>query len=427
VSGEKSDEETAPKPRVSKTLMEADLPAIDQLQVERAEEIVTKLEKETAPRPRVGRTLGEADVRFIERLQAAQAEETGEESKEEAPALPRDERTLNEADVRFLEQLQADQSEDGGERSEEETAARPRVGRTLGEADVRFIERLQAAQAEETSEEPEEDAPAQPRVARTLMEEDLPSVEQLHVDQTEVLDSRHREPVSMPPMPPMPPMPKMPKSIDRTQHFVAKTLLDCEVLAGALQKFQVRKVEVAAEEAKIRASLPGVEFHPVDSKKLAQRCAWKWEDESNDRFRYCQTCRSQVYNFEGLELAQAEALILIRENKRSATLYKRPDGKFMTQDCPVQVRKKRTILFLSIVGVTLVCVSVATLILMPPRLPAHKPTYVNPAGAEIKTTKSTVSSKSTKPGQAGGQPVIRHTGTRKRPTFTPKDTNQYWE
>jgi hypothetical protein len=189
----------------------------------------------------------------------------------------------------------------------------------------------------------------------------------------------------------------------------------------------VRKVEVAAEEAKIRASLPGVEFHPVDSKKLAQRCAWKWEDESNDRFRYCQTCRSQVYNFEGLELEQAEALILIRENKRNPTLYKRPDGKFMTQDCPVQVRKKRTILFLSIVGVTLVCVSVATLILMPPRLPAHKPTYVNPEGVEIKTTTSPVSSKSTKPGQAGGQPVSRHTGTRKRPTFTPNDKNKYWE
>ncbi len=141
--------------------------------------------------------------------------------------------------------------------------------------------------------------------------------------------------------------------------FVAKTLLDGVVIANVMQKFQVRKVEVAAEEAKIRAGLPGVEFHPVDSKKLAKRCTWTWDDDSTERFRYCQICQSQVYNFEDLELAQAEALILIREYKRNATLYKRPDGKFMTQDCPVQVKKKRTTVFLSIVAATMLAVLVA--------------------------------------------------------------------
>jgi hypothetical protein len=216
-----------------------------------------------------------------------------------------------------------------------------------------------------------------------------------------------------------------PKDAQRVQRFVAKTLLDCDVLANMLQKFQVHKVEVAAEEAQIRASLPGVEFHPVDSKKLAKRCAWRWDDDSTERFRYCQTCKSQVYNFEGLELAQAEALILIRENKRNATLYKRPDGKFMTQDCPVQVKKKRTIVFLSTVVAAMLVVLISTLILIPKSPSAH-----TIGGAQIQTSITGPPKDlpaSAKKSQADKQRAPGHTGTRKRPTFTPKDKNLYWD
>ncbi len=41
-----------------------------------------------------------------------------------------------------------------------------------------------------------------------------------------------------------------------------------------------------------------------------------------------------------MDLPEAEELIFKREERRNAALFKRADGKFMTKDCPVAVKKK---------------------------------------------------------------------------------------
>lgn len=303
-----------------------------------------------------------------------------------------------------------------------ESVPKRRVARTLLDLgvhafDTKLTQEQSATTAPPETEKPESEVDSKSRVSRTLLDADATWLDSLQGEQVETEGQELLAELATT---------AQPKDAERIQRFVAKTMLDSDVLATALQKFQVRKVELAAEEAKIRANQPGVEFHPVDSKKLVQRCPWRWNDDSTTRFRYCETCKLQVYNFDGLELPQAEALILIRENKSDATLYKRADGKFMTQDCPVQVKRRRTIALLSVVAVAMIVVLVATLILMPPKLRSVRTI----GGTQFEATETQPLndlSESDKNAQAVTPYATVHTGTRRRPTFTPKDESMYWE
>ena len=254
------------------------------------------------------------------------------------------------------------------------------------------------------------------KVARTMLEADLPELKEVSSEPEAELDSKA-------------------KRVERRQNFVAKTMLDHNVLADTLFKFEVRKGERAAEEAKERASQPVIEIHPVDSKKLAQTCLWRWDDESTDRFRYCPKCQTQAYNFDGLELSEAEALIFTRENKRNQTLYKRADGKFMTQDCPVQVKRKKRVVLLSIVGATVFLVFLTMVILTPPGSLSPKSgdatadlTEPEQSATVIRAAERGASSQEAKAGDLGVLGVQKNAdGTRKRPTFKPEDEGAYWE
>lgn len=241
-------------------------------------------------------------------------------------------------------------------------------------------------------------------VAKTMLEANLPVNEQLEPD-----SQAHAEPA---------------------RQFVAKTMLDHSVLLDTLNKYAERKSERAAEEAKERADQPAVEFHPVDSKKLAQACAWRWDDEhSKDRFRYCANCQTQVYNFAGLELPEAEALVFKRENKRNPTLYKRADGKFMTRDCPVQVSRKKRIVLFSIAGasVFLVFVTLAIVVLSHPTKNLNSTVEVIEPQPEtdIAAREETTDAKTAQSAEFSVQKNAD--GTRKRPTFGPEDKQSYWE
>ena len=389
--------------RVAKTLLEAGSPELKKIR-----NLLQIHENEAKQGKKVAKTLIDVPLPQIEKPQSVRKVA----------------RTLLEADLPSIEQLQVDQVEVADQQTGAESVSRPKVARTLLEADLPAIEQLQVDQVEVADQQTGAESVSRPKVARTLLEADLPAIEQLQVDQVEVAGQKtETESVSKPKL----------ESVERVQKFVAKTILDSDVLARALSNYQVRKTELAAEEARIRASQPGVEFHPVESNKLAQPCAWRWDDDtSTERFRYCANCKTQLYNFEGLELPEAEALIFTRENKRNATLYKRPDGKFMTQDCPVQVKRKRRFVLFSVVGATLVLVLLTALILMPPRAlspnPSDATTHVNEAeiGSRAKE-QGGASSNAAKNGNIGVQQGASSTGKRERPTFTPRDEKLYWK
>ncbi|OWY70715.1 hypothetical protein B7486_14005 [cyanobacterium TDX16] len=57
--------------------------------------------------------------------------------------------------------------------------------------------------------------------------------------------------------------------------------------------------------------------------------------KGDERVRYCEECRLNVYNFAELSRGQAEDLIRETEGRLCGIIYRRPDGTVLTRDCPV--------------------------------------------------------------------------------------------
>lgn len=151
------------------------------------------------------------------------------------------------------------------------------------------------------------------------------------------------------------------------RQYVAKTMLDQSVLMDVSSRFQAKRDAKAAELAALKALEPVKPFEPIVADKVVSRCPWAWENaEPTERFRVCTKCQAQVYNFEGLEIEEAEAIIFKRENRKHAALYKRADGKFMTSDCPTAIKARRDRTMMIMVGSALVVAAVVLIMLLPP-------------------------------------------------------------
>jgi hypothetical protein len=70
--------------------------------------------------------------------------------------------------------------------------------------------------------------------------------------------------------------------------------------------------------------------------QIASPCDASWEEMAgDDRTRFCAQCSLNVYNLS--EMSQAEALIIEKEGRLCARIYRRRDGTIVTRDCPVGV------------------------------------------------------------------------------------------
>lgn len=77
----------------------------------------------------------------------------------------------------------------------------------------------------------------------------------------------------------------------------------------------------------------------LDYLRIARPCPARWEDMAgDDRVRFCQACRKNVYNLSALSQEAAAKLIEEREGELCALLYRRKDGTVLTSDCPVGAR-----------------------------------------------------------------------------------------
>src|SRR5579872_573163 len=82
----------------------------------------------------------------------------------------------------------------------------------------------------------------------------------------------------------------------------------------------------------------------VDELRIASPCqSAEWADMKggDDYARLCKKCDKNVYNLSLMTLDEANELILEKEGKLCAILYKRFDGKVLTADCPVGLRAIR--------------------------------------------------------------------------------------
>ncbi|MBX5481255.1 MAG: hypothetical protein IRZ16_05305 [Myxococcaceae bacterium] len=76
--------------------------------------------------------------------------------------------------------------------------------------------------------------------------------------------------------------------------------------------------------------------------RIASPCSEKWSEMSgDDRVRHCAKCRLNVFNFEGLSVAEVKALLTERQGRVCVRMLRRRDGTVITRDCPVGARKVR--------------------------------------------------------------------------------------
>ncbi|HEY9731733.1 MAG TPA: hypothetical protein V6C89_07465 [Drouetiella sp.] len=137
-----------------------------------------------------------------------------------------------------------------------------------------------------------------------------------------------------------------------TARYVAKTMLDHSMLFKAVSKSADVMEQKAAEVAKERALAP-VELHePIAPDGKVANCQWAWPNSlsGKERYRACGVCQAAVYDFDGWEREQAEALIFQRENLKRPKFFIRDDGKFMTRKCPREVARKMRLLTASLLA-----------------------------------------------------------------------------
>lgn len=206
------------------------------------------------------------------------------------------------------------------------------------------------------------------------------------------------------------------------EQFVAKTKLDHDIL------FQAVSTSKLKEEAKVAAFLvekskeaPKPAPVGVKADKQSSACPFKWEEtDSKEKYRYCTKCQTAIYNFDGMERPEAEALIFNRENRDKFTLYSRADGKFMTVDCPLQKKRQRDFIMALIVAVALLIGVVGLLLLTPPPPPpVTVQTSPSPGGSNSSSSdaSTTDNSNETNTGSVSSSGIRTFSSTAKqRPT-----------
>jgi hypothetical protein len=76
--------------------------------------------------------------------------------------------------------------------------------------------------------------------------------------------------------------------------------------------------------------------------EIASPCPAKWDDMVGDeRLRFCSQCQLNVYNLSAMSEAEAEGLIIQKEGRLCARIYRRADGTVITRDCPAGLRAIR--------------------------------------------------------------------------------------
>lgn len=105
-------------------------------------------------------------------------------------------------------------------------------------------------------------------------------------------------------------------------------------LAGELE--EVRRMRVASE----KRALPVLE-----NLRVASPCPAKWEDMIGDeRVRFCGSCAKNVYDLSAMTRSEAEGFVASRSERSEdvcVTFRRRADGRVLTSDCPVGLRRRR--------------------------------------------------------------------------------------
>lgn len=81
--------------------------------------------------------------------------------------------------------------------------------------------------------------------------------------------------------------------------------------------------------------------------RVGTPCAVDWNSmRGDDRRRFCDKCRKNVYNFSALTTEEALALLRDSEGNLCGRLFIRQDGRVMTSDCATAITSSKTVTWL---------------------------------------------------------------------------------
>jgi len=108
-------------------------------------------------------------------------------------------------------------------------------------------------------------------------------------------------------------------------------------------KVAVLEKELAETEGLLAKMGPARRGLPLlDGLRIAAPCPAKWEEMVGDEHvRFCGQCEKNVYNLSSLSRDEAEALLVAKEGKICARIFRREDGTVLTEDCPVGAKRRR--------------------------------------------------------------------------------------
>jgi len=85
--------------------------------------------------------------------------------------------------------------------------------------------------------------------------------------------------------------------------------------------------------------IPLPTFDALDSLTIDTPCTVPWAGMSgDDRSRFCGQCRQNVYDLSAMTTAEAAGLLADLAGRPCVRLYRRPDGRVLTADCPAGLR-----------------------------------------------------------------------------------------
>jgi hypothetical protein len=114
-----------------------------------------------------------------------------------------------------------------------------------------------------------------------------------------------------------------------------------KVPASRLTELEPMTNSVSTEDSPL--ALPD---HLLRNLTVASPCPESWDRmHGDDRRRYCERCRLDVYNLSAMTTAEATALVERRTDRLCVRFVRSHDGKVMTSDCPHRAVARRRGIF----------------------------------------------------------------------------------
>lgn len=242
--------------------------------------------------------------------------------------------------------------------------------------------------------------------------------------QTQAPQGQSGQPNFMPPPPP--PNPGGGRVVKKLNPIIERTKLDLEACRDVVNKLVADKEIKAIEHMLANPAAPAKPEQPIEQYRLASTCAAKWDYMSgSDQYRLCSECKCFVYDFTKMDLADAEKVVFQREGKQASRYYRRKDGRFLTQDCPVAVaRGRRTLMMIG--GSALAIVAAVAFMLIMPKPEPEPVTATETSAPEEEAAEEPVASKkkdTTTPGDSfSNSPTADPYASMPPPVYMPGQT-----